>query len=173
MTRLSWIKSFCWFVLDNKVDCSSHIIQKRKPISSITEKNNDPIMELELLWEGLLWLPWSWRSTQTSSVCFRFQTLHWHAERNQTLRDWFIQLWPGHVNLAAKSQENIVRFQNWRNIGKTLAKHWKSIGNSIGKSILEKEIHLPTLESHFIVFQDSFSIFNQPRLVNVKKAQHS
>ena len=50
-----------------------------------------------------------------------------------------------------------------------LGKHWKIVGNSTGKPILEKEIHFPTLESHFIVFQGWQSIFNQPRLVNVKK----
>ena len=47
-------------------------------------------MELELLWEGLLWFRWSWRLTQTSSACFRLQTWHWHARWHQMLRDWFI-----------------------------------------------------------------------------------
>ena len=35
-------------------------------------------MELQLLWEGLLWFPWSCRSTQTSYTRFRPQTGHWH-----------------------------------------------------------------------------------------------
>ena len=30
------------------------------------------------LWEGLLWFPWSCRSTQTSYASFRPQTGHWH-----------------------------------------------------------------------------------------------
>ena len=30
------------------------------------------------LWEGLLWFPWSCRSTQTSYARFRPQTGHWH-----------------------------------------------------------------------------------------------
>lgn len=51
------------------------------------------------------------------------------------------------------TQVKIVRFQNWKNIGKTLGKQWNIIGNSTGKPILEKEIHFPTLESHFIVVQ--------------------
>ena len=35
-------------------------------------------MKLQLLWEGLLWFPWSWRSIQASLACFRLQTWHWH-----------------------------------------------------------------------------------------------
>ena len=35
-------------------------------------------MKLQLLWEGLLWFPWSWRSIQASLAWFRLQTWHWH-----------------------------------------------------------------------------------------------
>ena len=73
-------------------------------------------VELQLLWEGLLWLPWSWRSTQTSHARFRPQTGHWHdgtkcSEMMIYLARWnkktnkqrrtapfiSIHLWPGHV----------------------------------------------------------------------------
>lgn len=37
------------------------------------------------------------------------------------------------------TQVKIVRFQNWKNIGKTLGKQWNIIGNSTGKPILEKD----------------------------------
>ena len=33
-------------------------------------------VELQLLWEGLSWFPWSWRSTQTSHARFRHQIGH-------------------------------------------------------------------------------------------------
>lgn len=52
----------------------------------------------------------------------------------------------------------ILRFQNWISIGKSLGKYWKIIGNLVGEPTLEKEIHLPILESHLIVFQGWKSI---------------
>ena len=52
-----------------------------------------------------------------------------------------------------KTQEKKLTFQYGKNIGKTLGKQWKIIGNSLVKPMLEKEIHLPTLERHFMVFQ--------------------
>ena len=74
-------------------------------------------VELQLLWEGLLWFPWSWRSTQTSYARFRTQTGHWQNgtkcskmmiylarwNKKQTNKDGrllsflFRHLWPSHV----------------------------------------------------------------------------
>ena len=73
-------------------------------------------VELQLLWEGLLWFPCSWKSTQTSYARFRPQTGHWPdgtkcsemmiylARRNKktnkqrrTAPFLSIHLWPGHV----------------------------------------------------------------------------
>lgn len=61
--------------------------------------------------------------------------------------------------------------KHWKVLGKTLEKYWEIIGNLIGIQTLGKELHLPTLESHLLVFQGWKSTFNLPRLVNVMKVQ--
>ena len=46
------------------------------------------------------------------------------------------------------SQEKILKFQIWVNIGYFLVKHWEFNGKLVSIPILGKEIHFPTLVSH-------------------------
>ena len=53
------------------------------------------------LWEGLLWFPWSCRSTQSSYARFRPQTGHWHDET--TCSEMMIYLARWNKNQQAKT----------------------------------------------------------------------
>ena len=46
------------------------------------------------------------------------------------------------------TQEKILKFQIWVNIGYFLVKHWEFNGKLVSIPILGKEIHFPTLVSH-------------------------
>ena len=77
---------------DNEVDYSSHIITKEKQTVRVPLNEIGPIIGQVLLWEGPLWFPWLWRSTQTFSSCYRLQTWHWHYWAKFSASDLFCKV---------------------------------------------------------------------------------
>ena len=68
------------------------LLQKKKTIR-VPQNEINPIIGQELLWDqGPLWFPWSWRSTQTSSSCYRLQTCHWHDWTKFSASDLFCKV---------------------------------------------------------------------------------